>query len=470
MAYVGEPLGQHAQRRPNAPALTLEAETLTWAELERRVSGMAHSLSSYPSGSRLALAIRNPFRFLISYFAILRAGHVATVFDPDWPKERRQKIEAAIQPVVVLTEWISGGTRRGPNHSPSAHDPFYIGFTSGSTGLPKGFERTHASWLESFRVSETEFNISSSDHVLIAGSLQHSLHLYGAVHALHTGASVTLCSRFDPKTISGCLQSESISVLYATPTQLHYIYETLKRQEASVPLRLVLASGAKWRPEDRARLQQIFQNAKLAEFFGASETSFLTASSGVEASAANSVGFPVLGVELRIGDPLHPLPVGQSGLIWLRSPMVFSRYVCGESPDTRWKGEWLTVGDHGYIDEIGALFLTGRESRMIISSGLNIYPEEVERVLETQEGVAASAVFGVDDPVRGECLIAIIHPKGEALQAKQLAKACRDNLGRGFVPREFHFEDSWPLTSGGKTDLSKLKARYLARQSQKAGK
>jgi len=470
MTYVGGPLGQHAQRRPNAPALTLEAETLTWAELERRVSRMAQALSFYPSGSRLALAISNPVQFLISYFAIVRAGHVATVFDPDWPEERRQKIEAAIQPVAVLTEPTSSGTGSSPYHPPSEHDPFYIGFTSGSTGLPKGFERSHASWLESFRVSETEFGISSSDHVLIAGSMQHSLHLYGAVHALHTGASVTLFSRFDPKIISGCLQSESISVLYATPTQLHYIYETLKRQEAFVLLRLGLASGAKWRPEDQTRLQQVFPNATLAEFYGASETSFLTASNGVKTSPDQSVGFPVQGVELCIGDPLHPVPVGQSGLIWTRSPMVFSRYVCGDSPDTRWKGKWLTVGDHGFLDKTGALFLTGRESRMIISSGLNIYPEEVEKVLESQDGVAAAAVFGVDDPVRGECLIASIRPKGEALKAEQLAKACRSKLGRGFVPREFHFEENWPLTSGGKTDLAKLKSRYLARQTQRAGK
>lgn len=386
------------------------------------------------------------------------------VYDPGWPAERRWAIEERTCPARILTlgTTVKSGPARTPSR-PTEDTLFYIGFTSGSTGMPKGFERTHGSWLKSFDVTEAEFGIGAGDHVLIVGSLQHSLHLYGAVHALHVGARVTVLDGFDPKVVASSLASGTITALYATPTQLHYVSSVLERRQPVSSLRLVMASGAKWPAEERRRMSAIFPQANLAEFYGASETSFLTVLHPHETPPDGSVGRPVAGVQLRIGDPDGPLlPAGNTGRIWAKSPLHFKDYVCGEGPDTRWRDGWLTVGDHGYLDERGFLFLTGRENRMIISGGLNIYPEEVERVLEEAPDVANAAVFGLPDTARGERLVAVVHPAaGMHPSPEQLYQACVARLGRAYSPRDIHVWRAWPLTAGGKTDLVKIRQGLL---------
>lgn len=306
--------------------------------------------------------------------------------------------------------------------------------------------------------------MSPRDRIVVAGQLTHSLHLYGAVCGLAQGQDVVLMPRFDPRSVLTDLGGTAAgSVLYATPTQLHYLAEAARRTGPVEAVKQVLSSGAKWREADRDALKAVFPRARLFEFYGASETSFITIATPGDTVPAGSVGRAADGVEIAIGDPRDPSPAGRSGPVWVRSHMLFHGYICGTAPDTRWRDGWLTVGDHGYVDENGFLFLTGRENRMIVTSGLNVYPEEVEAVLDSHPAVAASVVVGLPDAVRGERLEAVVQLKGRLDNPQeQLMRHCRARLAAGKTPRRIHVRDALPLTAGGKPDIQGVVADLLA--------
>jgi long-chain acyl-CoA synthetase len=477
MAFVGSSLKDHARARPRARALTCDRRSWTWADLFEEVEGLAGNLvSRMPDGGRAALCLTDPADLLIAFLAVIRRGGLAMVFDPAWPHARRSWVERETAPDLVLDASTFTELRsRSPLLSVSVRAPdetalFYVGFTSGSTGDPKGYCRTHRSWLKSFELSRAEFAIGPQNRIVIPGSLVHSLHLYGAVHGLHAGSSVVLCPRFSPKTLAEQLREADGTVFYATPTQIHYVAEELKRSGPSPTVGLVLASGAKWRAEDRRAMAEIFPKARLVEFYGASEMSFIAISTPEDPVPDRSVGRAASGVSIRIGAPGNP-PVapGTIGPIWVKSGLLFDRYICGGGDEVCWTDGWLTVGDHGFLDDNGFLYLAGREKRMIVTSGLNIYPEEVEQVLAGHPSLRAAAVFGLPDPVRGSRLVAAVEPEPDVeIDESELRRLCLRELGRSRTPRSIHVITDWPLTPGGKTDLQKLERDLLQAASAEA--
>ncbi|MBD8891438.1 AMP-binding protein [Roseibium litorale] len=471
MGYVGESVQPLAEADPERLALSCGPRTLTRRQLSDEILCLARALGSrLPEGGRVALYLEDPIRLLIGFFAAARAGAVAMVYDPAWPDRRRQWIETQTRPSVILDErsfpalMAKGTALREPTDAagaaPAADAPFYAGFTSGSTGDPKGYCRSHRSWLDSFAVSAAEFAIGEADRVLIPGNMVHSLHLYGAVHGIASGAVVEIAERFNPRWLAARLRAEGPSVLYATPTQIHYMAGELRRSGAAEGVRLVLASGAKWREADRRAMASVFPCARLVEFYGASEMSFITISAPEDNPPDGSVGRAAYGVGISIrSENQEELPAGETGAIWVRSSMLFDGYICGGGSEIARENGWLTVGDRGWLDENGFLYLAGREKRMIITSGLNIYPEEVEQVLLSHEDVALAAVVAKRDPVRGAALVAVVQTEtGSGLGGAGLRRHCLTLLGRSRTPRAFLFLDAMPLTPGGKIDLKQLEA------------
>jgi long-chain acyl-CoA synthetase len=311
---------------------------------------------------------------------------------------------------------------------------------------------------------------------VIPGGVSHSLHLYGAVHGLHRGTPVILLPRFDPRTVLEELQlEEGRAALYATPTQLQLIAGAARRKGPLKCVPVVFCSGAKWPDGARAAVAGVFPAAHLVEFYGASETSFISFRRSGEDTPPGSVGRLADGVRVAIGDPQERLPAGMAGPVWVKSRLLFSGYICGHAPETVWRDGWLTFGDHGYLDGGGNLFLCGRQNRMVITSGLNVYPEEIETVLMTHPAVSVAAVVGVGDLLRGERLEAVVELKSGLEDAERtLGRYCRDRIGGGKTPRRFHVRAGLPLTAGGKPDLQLIRAeldkadqkRVLEKQNQ----
>jgi long-chain acyl-CoA synthetase len=479
MAYIGDKLDDFARNVPDKTALTCGVTRLSWQNLVRKIVATEDYLRRHsPQGGRIALVLEDPVALVVCFLACARIARTAMVIDPEWPVAQQIAAKAATSPDLQIDnavyETISDiNTDQRESFVPSGeaepqeHDPFYVGFTSGSTGLPKGYLRNHSSWLQSFVLSDAEFETSQDARIILAGQLVHSLHLYGAIYGLASGREVVLLHHFDPRALlAEIVRSQNGASLYATPTQVHYLAEAAKRGGSLDNLRQVLVSGAKWREEDRRALNKIFPGARLFEFYGASETSFITVSGVEDEVPAGSVGRAAKDVDIAIGDPVAPASEDVTGPIWVKSDLLFSGYVSGNSDRTRWQNGWLTFGDHGYLDTEGFLFLTGRANRMVITSGLNVYPEEVEAVLAHHQAVEMAIVTGVQDPVRGQVLEAVVKLSVSLADPEMdLLRHCKKHLAAGKVPRRFHFRDHLPLTAGGKPDIREITANLMGHES-----
>lgn len=467
MSWVGAPLFEKARRTPEETALVSGSLRLSWSELGLRVEqGAAGLAGATQPGDRVALFISEPAELLVAMLACARAARVAMICDAAWPEKKRLAVVEATTPALVVEEQPGGDIAPATLPAPNPEDPFYIGFTSGSTGLPKAFRRSHGSWLASFAVSEGHFGLNASDRVLIPGGLTHSLHLYGAIQALHMGARVVLSRLFLPAAILAQMSAERASVLYATPTQLQLLGLAANRAGRPVAdIGQILVSGAKWHEENRRAAAQAFPNARLHEFYGTSETSFIAARETGDGCPAGSVGRALPGIEIEIrDDDGRILPAGKTGLIYVRSGQLFDGYETGGDGETRWQDGWLTVGDCGHVDEAGFLFLAGRRKRMFVSAGVNVFAEEIEAILESDPNVSAAAAFGFGDPLRGTRIVAAVKVDAPT-DAETLRSLCLRDLEPVKVPRRFHFIEDWPLTAGGKTDLQRLERMIRMREA-----
>jgi len=218
---------------------------------------------------------------------------------------------------------------------------------------------------------------------------------------------------------------------------------------------LILISGARWMRDRTEALQALFPNARIVEFYGASETSFMAWMDADASAPPHAVGKPFANVDIDIRQPQPPLGTGQ---IFVRSPMLFMDYV-GSSHDSTAAvrdGDWLSVRDMGYFDAQGYLCLIGRENRMVVTQGKNLFPEEVESVLLSCPEVAQASVLGVPDAIRGQQVVAIVSASHHGLSAHALTQLCREHLESYKVPKRFFVCNDWPMTASGKTDHTTL--------------
>lgn len=490
-ASVTAGLARHARRAPSAPALTCGETTLSYGQLDTLVSRIAALLVATPAGA-IALDLPNGALTGLLFLAVARAGREAQMLDPGWPRRLRDEVVAALRPALVVSGRPDGAAsdlRLDPETAaealpgrlaaalgldlpatapalpePDPALPFYVGFTSGSTGVPKGYRRSHRSWSASFAADAREFGIGPGDVVLAPGALSHSLFLYALVHGLHAGAHVLLGRRFQPRPALAMARRHRASVIYGVPTQLALLLDALEAEGRPLEgVRLVLSSGAKWFAPERARLARLVPGAGFAEFYGASELSFVTVAKDREPVPEGSVGRPFTGVEIAIRDRAgRRRPAGRIGQVFVESPFLFDGYAMGSDADILRHGPALSVGDAGFLDPAGFLHLVGRARRMIVTSGKNLYPEEVERLLERHPAVRAACVLGAPDRKRGERLLALLAlADGPAPTQAELIADLKPHLPLFKIPRRYAVVDDWPLTASGKSDFAAL-ARLAA--------
>jgi long-chain acyl-CoA synthetase len=335
-----------------------------------------------------------------------------------------------------------------------------VGFTSGSTAVPKGFIRSHRSWTESFHTALASFGPGAAERVLAPGRLSHSLFLFAALLGLWTGAGVHLQDRFSPVLCLDLLAADAAGCLVGVPSQILLVLEAAERRKRPPieGLRLVLIGGARWPRRETVRLRARFPNARIVEFYGTSETSLVAWTDSDPDLPEAVVGRPFENVELSIRDADEP---GSAGPIFVRSPMLFDGYVSGDDGSLLRDGDWISVRDMGLLDGSGRLVLLGRQRRMIVTAGRNLFPEEVEAVLEAHPAVAGASVLGVRDAIRGSLVLALLQPSGTGTAAPGvLASHCRALLPAHKVPREFVWCVDWPRTASGKTDHARLAALH----------
>ncbi|MBV6307335.1 AMP-binding protein [Candidimonas humi] len=458
-ATVDAPVAHWARCRPDAIAIDDGRRPMNFAQLDQAVRARAAALaqSSAPAVVWVDEHADLPAR-VADFLGIVASGRCAAVGDPDWPGVVRRQVLAS----------IPQDTAAPPSPGPAT--PFYIGFTSGSTGLPKGFRRTHRSWTESFRACLDAFGPGAATRVLAPGRCSHSLFLFGMLLGLWTGAGVLVQEQFSAARALDSLEQGAASCLMAVPSQLLVMLELAARRKRA-PIHgvsQVIISGARWMRHRTVELRALFPQARIVEFYGASETSFIAWTDADPGLPAEAVGRPFAKVEIDVRGAQGP---GTPGLIYVRSPMLFMDYVGGGDDGTAAlrKGDWMSVRDMGYLDEQGRLCLAGRQKRMIVTQGKNLFPEEVETVLAAHPGVAAASVHGVPDELRGMQVVAVVLANdGAQLRAAELAAWCRARLEPYKAPRRYFLCQHWPLTVSSKTNHAALAAALAAATTAEA--
>ena len=476
---VHAPLARWARERPAACAVHDGQRSLSFAALAQAVAERAAALQHARAPAVVLVDDQqSQWDQLLEFLGIIASGRCAAVGDPDWPAAQRDAAVAALQtlalqPVANLSDH--------PDHNPHANPAeslFYVGFTSGSTGRSKGFCRTHASWTASFEACVQAFGPAATQPILIPGRINHSLFLFGMLLALWSGAGLWLPERFSA---AAALRSARgpWPTLVAVPSQLLLMLAyAAQHRVAPIPgTALILISGARWPRQHSAALQALFPNAAIREFYGASELSFVAWTAADADLSPTVVGTPFPGVELAIRplnvrtlDPETAQEPDAPGLIWVRSPMVFSGYVGDSAADGSAclrDGDWWSVRDIGQFDAAGRLCLLGRMNRMIVTQAKKLFPEELESVLEAHPSIAQASVQAIPDAVRGSRVVAIVAwasqsttalPTVAQPDAAALTAWCRARVQAYKVPRQFLLCSDWRWTVSGKTDHAALAA------------
>ncbi|SEA80187.1 long-chain acyl-CoA synthetase [Thalassobacillus cyri] len=478
MACIGEQLKQMAEYAPDRIAIETNDGKISYRDLYQSIRSLQRNLAyKLPNkkGKRIGFLLPNSPRWLELFIAISSSGGIAIPFDPKWSMSQLQDVINDAEPDLIIYDSTFSGLfenmkaisitdlgASAPSERKEEHaadqDPFYIGYTSGTTGRPKGFIRSHASWADCFSVGQEVFSLDVADRILCPGPLVHSHFLYAAVQSLHIGATLYLTETFEEKEVWGLLQKSDITVLYIVPTMFEAL-NRVRKGEAAPKLQALISSGAKWEKQSKQQAVQVFPNATVYEFYGASELSFVSYRNVEEKLPEGAIGTPFPGVEIAIfSNEGKRVKQGEVGNLYVKSPWTFDGYLnLPEETEKVFDGDWATVGDLAFENEEGHVILVGRKQNMIISGGLNIYPEEVEQVIRKHPAIEEVVVKGIADDYWGEKAVAFVTAvQKEPLVIEEIKGHLADFLPKYKCPKEWFELEAFPYTSSGKIARKEL--------------
>jgi long-chain acyl-CoA synthetase len=346
-------------------------------------------------------------------------------------------------------------------------------YTSGTAGEPKGVCLTHRNILADSTGCLKHARIDMDRRFLGVLPLFHTFGLTGVmILPLTLGATVHYLPRFQPMQVAKTIEEKKIDILMAVPsmyTAMARLKDVRPEQFRSIYLAI---SGGEPLPQNVFELTRKNLGITVYEGYGMTETSPVISINMPWKHKPGSVGTPIPDVEVRIvDDDGRALPTDATGNIQVRGPILMKGYY--KRPDlTRTildEAGWLHTGDMGHIDAEGFVTISGRKKEMIIIAGENVFPAEIERVLEMHPSVAQAAVIGIRDATRGEIPVAYVLPhEGATISDIELRQFCRDYLATYKIPREIHITADMPRGPTGKIHKRKLQEMLASAGSQTA--
>ncbi|MGI8661811.1 MAG: AMP-binding protein [Acidimicrobiales bacterium] len=478
----------------DATALVSRGRSTTYGELREHVAGLRAGLAGLglEPGDRLAVLAGNNWYFVASYLAALGAGLVVVPLNPGSPARELEReldsvgvraivvgptgrssfasIDRARVPTlehvivtegvecegaVLLDELVSSDPM--PMIERSEHDVAVLMFTSGTAGFPKAAMLSHGNLLANIdQAQRAEGRHQTSDDVTLG--VLPLFHIFGLNVvlglSLAAGSSVVLVERFDPSSCLETVTNHSITIIPGAPT-MWAAWAALPdvAADAFASVRFAASGAARLAPEVAQTIERRF-GVTISEGYGLTEASpIVTSSSGVRTSFG-SIGVPLPGVHVRLVDlDDDDVLVGDAGEVWVQGPNVFKGYWDDpEATASALTGDgWLRTGDVAVVDDAGHLFLVDRAKDLIIVSGFNVFPAEVEEVLLEMPGVTAAAVVGVAHPHTGEAVKAyVVVEPGRAFEEDDIIAFCANNLAKYKCPDKVMFVDELPTNPGGK--------------------
>ena len=515
---VADLVAEAAAERPDGLAV-VEAggRSVTWAQLEDEVARIATGLgkAGVVAGHRVMIALPNRLEFVTSYLGVLRAQVVAVPVNPGSTVDELVRMIAdsgsrivvadpttldavreaaatvarvvggddtaldadlvtrAVAPTVVV---VDGDTAPGElsyadlaaaeaTPVPPLQDPEKLAvllYTSGTSGRPRAAMLTHRALLANLaQVAQVEPPMIHGDDVVLG--VLPLFHVYGlnAVlgSVLKRPAKLVLVDRFDPEATLDLIDDEACSVVPVAPPVFAYWLPDEHLADRLGPVRLVLSGSA---PLASEVIEEFTGRTGIAvhQGYGLTEAAPVVTSTLCSAELQNgSVGAALPGIEVRLVDDLGHAPEGEDpGEIEIRGDNLFSGYWPDGSGGPDDEGWWAT-GDVGFLDGSGDLFLVDRIKDLVIVSGFNVYPSEVEDVVRDVRGVAEAAVIGVRDDATGEAVVAyVVAPDADPeIVVADVRRHCETRLARFKRPSRIEVVDELPLTVTGKVQKGRLR-------------
>jgi long-chain acyl-CoA synthetase len=474
-----------ARSRPDRPALIAGDTVVTWADLDARVDGAAGRVVAATSapGDRVALLMGNTVEFAVTYFGVLRAGRVAVPLNPAYTADERSHALSDAGVSLVVDAPLSGGSAVPERPGISADDLAVLLYTSGTSGRPKGAMLIHRALAANHhQLDAIEPPLVGPDDVLLLAV--PFFHAYGLNTGLgtvaHHGATGVLVERFDPEASLEAMARHGVTVAIGVPS----MYAAWSRQPAAATalagLRTAVCGAAPLDPADADRFAER-AGCKIIIGYGLTETApVLTTTAVSDRTKVNAIGRPLPGVELRLrsadgavlwqdgtaspDEDLAELDLSvqdvagtDPGEIVVRGANLFSGYWPDRHGGPDADGWWGT-GDIAYADADGDLVLVDRIGELILVHGFNVYPAEIERVLNAHPKVAEAAVIGVPDPVAGQTPHAYVVPASEPPPTpEELRDHAAGMLARFKLPSVIEIVGELPHSAIGKVRKGALR-------------
>lgn len=410
-------------------------------------------------GDRVALQAEKSVEGVMIYLAALKVGAVFLPLNAAYTAAEVEYFRADAEPRLLITDppaFLAGAPAEPLARSTprAATDLAAIIYTSGTTGRSKGAMLSHGNLAANALALYDAWGFSPDDVLLHALPIFHVHGLFVALHcALLGGCPMVWLPKFaDAEVLAGLARS---TVMMGVPTfYTRLLANPAFTREAASTVRVFISGSAPLLESTFAEFEAR-TGQRILERYGMSEAAIITSNPLDGARVAGSVGFPLPGVELRIGGG------AETGVIEIRGPSVFSGYwrMPEKTAEEFTADRFFLTGDVGRQDPDGRVWISGRAKDLIISGGYNVYPKEVELVLDEMPGVVESAVIGVPHPDFGEGVAAVVIGEGDEAA---LIAAARAQLAAYKAPKRILFVDELPRNAMGKVQKNLLRQRYAA--------
>ncbi|RLD81956.1 MAG: long-chain fatty acid--CoA ligase [Bacteroidetes bacterium] len=406
------------------------------------------------SNARLTALRKSDVEFVIGWFSVINQLNEDDNFTCKGFVSLAQKADNALFFDEIMHEKKEFKTDYGVEIS----SPFILTLTSGSTGKPKPIILTQETKiLRSITGTKDFYGLTKDDTVLVSTPLYHSLAQRSLLLPLMIGATAVILPKFTPNGWIQSIVKEKVSFLFAVSTQLDLLLkEKHLNQYDFSSLKTIVSSSALLKNESKEKLIKLF-NANIHECYGTSEIGVATSISlSCKTDKLGSVGKALPYVSIKLDN--------ETNEILCKSATAFSGYYLQQknTNESFTEDGYFKTGDIGFLDQDDYLYYKGRINDVIITGGINVYPQDIERVLNSLESVKETAVIGVEDEYFGEIILAVIVAKKDTIiKISELRKACLSNLTDYQQPQQYEVVKGLPKTALGKVMKNTLKDMLL---------
>ena len=508
---VVELLLQTAAQRPQQPALVCEGQTLNYRDYVGAVIALASRLRAEAPPGRVAVVMRNGIGACIAHFGVLASGAQLLPMNPEYTARElhyqlqdadcdaviadialRELVAPLAESLKLPVVWMDTGAPEANGHDADADslpprlDPSSLGilqYTGGTSGRPKGVNLTHAALRTNVEQREALLpthrpTATASERILCAMPLFHS---YGMAMGLYLAArcagTLVILPTFRRDELFDAIEAHRITLFPGSPSIYVALMAHPRFESTDWSSLRMCYSGASALPVAVLRRWQGTARAAIFEGYGLTEAGPVLSFNGPDHPVkAGSVGLPLPDTQIEIVDVdtgQQKLGVGECGEIRARGPQLMQgyRHLAAETAESLRDG-WLYTGDLGEIDRDGYLFIRGRKKDLVIVGGYNVYPREIEEVLQEHPAVLEAAVIGAPDSYRGEVLLAFVVVRAgmdDAADEPSLERHCTERLARYKRPARYLQLPALPKTPINKLDRKALAALAAEPTSQLTG-